>query len=598
MKIHPSDNVEVLLQPRGMAGGKTIPMGHKIALRPIKAGEMVIKYGQPIGHATTDIKPGDWVHSHNLATNLEGQLEYTYNPVQSVLDSTAVGGSTPVSADAMGVGSNTGTDGLKSVANPIYADSKVLCGESFQGYLREDGRVGVRNELWIIPTVGCVADFTRRLAQVYQRKTDLTVRSFEHNYGCSQLGGDHESTRRILAQLALHPNAGGVLVVGLGCENNRLSELKMLIETIQICHSSRTAPIQAPTPGTSQASAQEQGQTSAQGIQGVSQASAQGQGLAQGTGKSQSQGPGLASAYMDGAAVSRIPRVRFIEIQKESDEMQAATALLDELNAYAKAQIRTEQPLSKLCIGLKCGGSDGFSGITANPLLGQLSDYITARGAISILTEVPEMFGAETLLMNRCKDRRTFEKTVNLINNFKQYYLDHDLPVGENPSPGNKEGGITTLEEKSLGCVQKGGTSVVTGVLDYGEMAVTSGLNLLCAPGNDLVASTALAASGCQIVLFTTGRGTPFGTCVPTLKVSTNNELAALKPHWIDFNAGVMLEQGIKEGTTGADIAWESNNSVMQNLLDLVIRTANGQESLNEQNGYSSIAIWKTGVTL
>lgn len=545
MKIHPSDNVEVLLQPRGMAGGKTIPMGHKIALRPIKAGEMVIKYGQPIGHATTDIKPGDWVHSHNLATNLEGQLEYTYNPVQNLLDSTAVG----------------------------------MGGETFQGYLREDGRVGVRNELWIIPTVGCVADFTRRLAQVYQRKTDLTVRSFEHNYGCSQLGGDHESTRRILAQLALHPNAGGVLVVGLGCENNRLSELKMLIETIQICHSSRTAPIQAPTPGTSQASAQ-------------------GQGLAQGTGKSQSQGPGLASAYMGGAAVSRIPRVRFIEIQKESDEMQAATALLDELNAYAKSQIRTEQPLSKLCIGLKCGGSDGFSGITANPLLGQLSDYITARGAISILTEVPEMFGAETLLMNRCKDRRTFEKTVNLINNFKQYYLDHDLPVGENPSPGNKEGGITTLEEKSLGCVQKGGTSVVTGVLDYGEMAVTSGLNLLCAPGNDLVASTALAASGCQIVLFTTGRGTPFGTCVPTLKVSTNNELAVLKPHWIDFNAGVMLEQGIKEEPTGADITWESNNSVMQNLLDLVIRTANGQESLNEQNGYSSIAIWKTGVTL
>lgn len=557
MKIHPSDNVEVLLQPREMAGGKTIPMGHKIALKPIKAGEMVIKYGQPIGHATTDIKPGDWVHSHNLATNLEGQLEYTYNPVQNLLDSTEAGVSAPVCAGSTAVGGNT-----------------------FQGYLREDGRVGVRNELWIIPTVGCVADFTRRLAQVYQRKTDLTVRSFEHNYGCSQLGGDHESTRRILAQLALHPNAGGVLVVGLGCENNRLSELKMLIETIQICHSSRTAPIQAPTPGTSQASAQ-------------------GQGLAQGTGKSQSQGPGLTSAYMDGAAVSRIPRVRFIEIQKESDEMQAATLLLDELNGYAHAQMRTEQPLSKLCIGLKCGGSDGFSGITANPLLGQLSDYITAKGAISILTEVPEMFGAETLLMNRCKDRRTFEKTVNLINNFKQYYLDHDLPVGENPSPGNKEGGITTLEEKSLGCVQKGGTSVVTGVLDYGEMAVTSGLNLLCAPGNDLVASTALAASGCQIVLFTTGRGTPFGTCVPTLKVSTNSELAQRKPHWIDFNAGVMLEPDSVQKSGGNQTeAGLGQQSCMQNLLDLVIRTANGQESLNEQNGYSSIAIWKTGVTL
>lgn len=542
MKIHQSDNVEVLLEPRQTAGGKTIPMGHKVAIMPIKAGEMVIKYGQPIGHATCDIKAGEWVHSHNLATNLEGQLEYTYNPVQSVLDSTAVGGSTPVSADAMGVGSNTGTDGLKSVANPIYADSKVSCGETFQGYLREDGRVGVRNELWIIPTVGCVADFTRRLAQVYQRKTSLTVRSFEHNYGCSQLGGDHESTRRILAQLALHPNAGGVLVVGLGCENNRLSELKMLIETIQICHSSKTNPVQAPKMPV-------QGQNSQATVQN-----------------------------------SRVPRIRFIEIQKESDEMQAASDLLDELNAYAQAQVRTEQPISKLCIGLKCGGSDGFSGITANPLLGQLSDFITARGATSILTEVPEMFGAETLLMNRCKDRRTFEKTVNLINNFKQYYLVHGLPVGENPSPGNKEGGITTLEEKSLGCVQKGGTRVVNDVLDYGEMATTSGLNLLCAPGNDLVASTALAASGCQIVLFTTGRGTPFGTCVPTLKVSTNNELAQLKPHWIDFNAGIMLSN--------------ASDRPMQQLLDLVIETANGREALNEQNGYSSIAIWKTGVTL
>lgn len=488
MIIHPSDNVEVLLQPRELAGGKTIPMGHKIALKPIKAGEMVIKYGQPIGHATTDIKPGEWVHNHNLATNLDGQLDYTYNPVQQVLE--------PKSSEDEPAGSNL----------------------TFQGYMREDGRVGVRNELWIIPTVGCVADFTRRLAMVYQRRTDLTVRSFEHNYGCSQLGGDHESTRRILAQLALHPNAGGVLVVGLGCENNRLTELKMLIETIQICH----------------------------------------------IGKSDT------------------PRVKYIEIQKEADEMEASTALLDELNTYAQLQTRTEQPLSKLCIGLKCGGSDGFSGITANPLLGQLSDYITAKGAISVLTEVPEMFGAETLLMNRCKDSRTFDKTVNLINNFKQYYLDHDLPVGENPSPGNKEGGITTLEEKSLGCVQKGGTSIVTGVLDYGEMATVSGLNLLCAPGNDLVASTALAASGCQIVLFTTGRGTPFGTCVPTLKVSTNDELAARKPHWIDFNAGVMLK----------------GHSPLPELLDLVIKTANGQESQNEKNGYSSIAIWKTGVTL
>lgn len=485
MVIHESDNVEVLLEPGQCQGdGGVIPAGHKVARKAINAGEMVIKYGQPIGHATCDIAAGEWVHSHNMVTNLSGTLEYQYNPVPS--------------------------------GNCAAAPNSVI-GESFMGYLREDGRVGVRNELWIIPTVGCVSHVAERLAEEFQKRTPLTVRALKHEYGCSQLGCDHENTRKVLAALALHPNAGGVLVLGLGCENNRLSELRSLIQS-----------------------------------------------------------------DCDRYSSGQMPRVRFLESQAVDDEFAEGMRLLAELEAQASACVRTQQPLSKLCIGLKCGGSDGFSGITANPLLGRLSDLITQKGASTVLTEVPEMFGAETLLMNRCVDRPTFDKTVRLINDFKQYYLDHGQPVGENPSPGNKAGGITTLEEKSLGCVQKGGTGTVMDVLEYGQRVTVSGLNLLSAPGNDLVASTALAVSGCQIVLFTTGRGTPFGTCVPTLKVSTNSALADRKPHWIDFNAGPVLE--------GKDL--------LPDLLRLVLDTAGGDAALNEKNNYSGIAIWKTGVTL
>ena len=469
MIIHPNDNVEVLLESQG-----DIPAGHKVALRPIQKGEDIIKYGFPIGHATCDINTGEWVHSHNVETNLSGTLTYEYKPSPS---------------PSFHMGDKRGT---------------------FLGYLREDGRVGVRNELWILPTVGCVADLANELAREFRQMTSLTVRALSHTFGCSQLGEDHENTRHLLAALAAHPNAGGVMVLGLGCENNQVSELKPLI------HSSR---------------------------------------------------------------------VRYLEAQKVENERKEGLAMLRQLAHEAEQAQRTPQPLSKLCIGLKCGGSDGFSGITANPLLGRFSDWLTGQGGTTILTEVPEMFGAETILMNRCKDRATFGKTVRLINGFKEYYLRHGLPVGENPSPGNKAGGITTLEEKSLGCIQKGGTSAVVDVLQYTGQVNKSGLNLLCAPGNDLIASTALAASGCQMVLFTTGRGTPFGTCVPTLKVSTNNSLADRKPHWIDFNAGRLL-------------GGERVDNLLEEFIALIIRTAEGSASQGEQHNQSTIAIWKSGVTL
>ena len=389
---------------------------------------------------------------------------------------------------------------------------------TFKGYRRRNGDVGVRNEIWIIPTVGCVNGVVNQLADGLRRETDGgkgvdAIVAFLHNYGCSQLGEDHENTKKILRDMVLHPNAGAVLVVGLGCENNQPDVFREFI------------------------------------------------------------GP-----YDE-------DRIRFLVAQKVDDEYEEGMRILRELYAKCCQDKRTDVPLSELRVGLKCGGSDGFSGITANPLLGMFSDYLIAQGGTSVLTEVPEMFGAETILMNRCRTPELFQQTVSLINDFKEYFLSHGEPVGENPSPGNKAGGISTLEEKALGCTQKCGKSYVSGVMAYGDRLQAKGLNLLSAPGNDLVAATALAASGCHIVLFTTGRGTPFGTFVPTMKISTNSHLAAQKPGWIDFNAGVIVEDEPMEITC-------------RRFTDYVIRVASGEFVNNEKKNYREIAIFKNGVTL
>ena len=477
LQIHPADNVAVIL----VDNDPVAPRGHKVALRPIARGENVIKYGFPIGHATADIAQGEWVHSHNLATNLGDDLEYTYQPVDC---KAAQAGAPP----------------------------------TVNGYLRADGRMGIRNELWIIPTVGCVNGQANEIARRVKAGIDLTgiddVCAFTHNYGCSQLGQDHANTRSALAALARHPNAGGVLVLGLGCENNQIDRLREEI-----------------------------------------------------------------GEYDPG-------RVKFMVAQQVDDEIEAGVDLCRSIAGIMRHDRRTPQPVSQLKIGLKCGGSDGLSGITANPLLGMLSDRMTAWGATTVLTEVPEMFGAETLLMNRAASRDVFDRTVSLINDFKAYFRSYGQPIYENPSPGNKAGGITTLEEKSLGCVQKGGTSAVTDVLKYTQTSHVPGLNLLNAPGNDLVAATSLALSGCQMILFTTGRGTPFGTFVPTLKVSTNSQLAAKKSNWIDFNAGVLLDEGV------------SPDKVLDSLISTVIAVAGGQRTHNETSGSKEIAIFKSGVTL
>ncbi len=489
LKIHPKDNVAVATTAlqKGTAVApenaaltlvNDIPAGHKFALRDIAAGEKIVKYGFPIGHAAEAIKAGSHVHTHNTRSDLNSLLTYEYQPQ--------------------------------------FAPLSPRPARTFDGFRRPNGKVGIRNEVWIIPTVGCINAIAKQIevaAQQFVRGGLEAVVAYSHPYGCSQLGGDLLMTQKALSGLIRHPNAAGVLVVGLGCENNRIAELKKVL------------------------------------------------------------GP-----YDE-------DRVKFLVTQEVEDEEEAALALLKELCDRAAAMHREPIPASELALGLKCGGSDGFSGITANPLVGSLSDSIIAQGGSTILTEVPEMFGAETILMQRCVSREVFDKTVALINDFKEYFMRYNQPMDENPSPGNKDGGITTLADKSLGCTQKGGTAPVVDVLSYGEPVRQKGLSLLQAPGNDLVASNALLFSGAHMVLFTTGRGTPFGCAVPTVKISSNSDLYRRKSHWIDFDAGRLLGGETMEALTGE-------------LLSLVLDIASGRKKAKaEALDRRDLTIFKDGVT-
>lgn len=491
--VYENDNVVVAL--KDLSEGDTItvngqeillktdtPVGHKVAIQPIAQGENIMKYGYPIGHAKEAIDVGEWVHSHNTKTNLSGTLDYSYQPVEPV----------------------------KLPVPPVK--------RTFNGYIRANGEVGIRNEIWIINTVGCInktAEIIAKMANDQFKDQGIDgVFHYPHLFGCSQLGDDLLNTQKILSNLVHHPNAAAVLVLGLGCENNYVSQFKQVI-----------------------------------------------------------------GDYDEN-------RVKFLIVQEVDDEISDSLEVLEELVTYASTFKKQPIPVSKLKVGLKCGGSDAFSGITANPLVGAFSDILISHGGTSVLTEVPEMFGAETILMERAKDEETYSKTVKLVNDFKDYYLKHDQVVYENPSPGNKAGGITTLEEKSLGCVQKGGFSTIVDVLDYGDRLNKSGLNLLQGPGNDLIAVTALAAAGAHIVLFTTGRGTPFGGPVPTVKISTNTALNDKKKNWIDFNAGELLN-----GVQMNDLANE--------LFNYVVELASGDVlTNNEKNGFKEISIFKDGVIL
>lgn len=489
IRITERDNVAVALH--AAAKGETlkagdavvtaredIPQGHKIALVPIAAGEAVVKYGFPIGHATEPVEAGSWVHTHNMRTNLSGEEEYAYEP---------------------------------SVPEIEAAEA-----ETFQGYRREDGRAAVRNEIWIIPTVGCVNDVAKKLVSDNQDLVSGSIDglyTFPHPYGCSQTGDDHAQTRKLLAALARHPNAGAVLVLSLGCENLQHDQL-----------------------------VEELGEYDAE-------------------------------------------RVKFLTCQDVEDEFAAGRTLLEQCASYAGRYRREAVPVSELVIGLKCGGSDGLSGVTANPTVGAFSDMVIARGGSTVLTEVPEMFGAEGMLLSRCVNEKVFGKAAAMLNSFKDYFISHNETVYENPSPGNKKGGITTLEDKSCGCVQKGGTAPVADVIGYGEQVTAHGLSLLYGPGNDLVSATALTAAGAHIVLFTTGRGTPFGAPAPTVKIASNSGLAARKPGWIDFDAGPVAD--------GEPIA-----EAAKRLYALVLDIAGGRPSKTELLGYREIAIFKNGVTL
>ena len=486
IRINKEDNVALCVEKiekgdivMGVTALEDIPFGHKMALEDIKNGENIIKYGNPIGHAERDIKKGEWVHSHNLKTNLDGFLDYTYLP----------------------------TDIPKMESEERF----------FDGYLRSDGSVGIRNEIWIIPTVGCVNKtaelICKKANELYGGMCD-GIFAYTHPYGCSQLGDDMEYTQKILKGLALHPNALGVLLLSLGCENNNLD-------------------VFLPTLGDYDKE-----------------------------------------------------KIKTLVAQNEDDEIHEALEIIKKLCEKASKEKRQKISVSKLKIGFKCGGSDAFSGVTANPLCGRVTEKFVSYGSSVILTEVPEMFGAETLLMNRAKNEKVFDSAVKMVNDFKSYFKRHGQTVYENPSPGNKKGGITTLEEKSLGCIQKGGKAAVTAVLDYGEECRESGLNLLTGPGNDMVSVTNLTASGAHIILFTTGRGTPLGAPVPTIKISSNTPLYEKKKNWIDFNAGEVLNG-------------ESFDALCESLTEKIIAVASGKEkTLNEQNGYKEIAIFKDGVTL
>ncbi len=492
IQIHEFDNVAIAIDglTAGMevaVGGSScqvqndIPVNHKIALQDMEPETEVIKYGNVIGHTTKAVKKGEWVHSHNMQTSLDGMLEYTYEPTSGI------------------------------------TEDKERVKDTFLGYIRNNGEVGIRNEIWVIPTVSCVNHTVRMIAERAGKKFSEScdgIFAYPHNSGCSQLGEDHKTTQKILASIIKHPNAGGVLVVSLGCENNNLNEFRSVLGDIDE------------------------------------------------------------------------NRVKFLVAQEETDEIERGVELIAELLLTARKDKRTEVPASKLKIGFKCGGSDALSGVTANPLCGQIADRVAKEGGTAILTEVPEMFGAETILMNRADTKETFEKVVDLINSFKQYYINYEQPIYENPAPGNKAGGITTLEEKSLGCIQKGGHAQVTDTLKYGQKAGKQGLNLMNGPGNDNVSITNLVASGAQLLLFTTGCGNPLGTSVPSVKLASNSSLFDKKRHWFDFNAGTLLEG-------------RSIEELSDELWKLILDIASGRKKArNEENGYKEIMIFKDGVLL
>lgn len=484
--IHPDDNVAVALTAipsgtefAGVTASADIPQGHKMALKSMAENDQVVKYGFSIGHATVAIAPGDWVHTHNMKTNLSGEEQYSYNP---------------------------------NIRYPVSQKA-----ETFLGFRRPDGKVGIRNEIWIIPTVGCVNDVAKVMVKENQDLVTGTIDglyTFPHPFGCSQTGEDHAQTRKLLVALARHPNAAAVLVLHLGCEN--------------MTHEQFVEELGEFDPN----------------------------------------------------------RVKFLTCQEVEDELVSARSILEELAAFASQFRREEIPASELVVGLKCGGSDGLSGITANPTVGRFSDMLVAQGGSTVLTEVPEMFGAEGFLMDRCINEQVFHKAVDMINGFKTYFLRHHEVVYENPSPGNKTGGITTLEEKSCGCVQKGGSAPIMDVIGYGDAVTTKGLNMLYGPGNDLVSATALTAAGAHMILFTTGRGTPFGAPAPTIKIATNTSLATKKAGWMDFNAGVVADGDRTLEETGAD------------LMALVLEVASGKQTKTEARGFREISIFKDGVVL
>ncbi len=495
LQLHPTDNVavarvqvaageEIQLGPVVVRVSEPIAAGHKVAIRPIAAGEAILKYGQRIGLAGTHIDVGSWVHVHNVnAARLETEYEY---------------------------------------CNELIEPSKPAESRTFMGFRRADGKVGTRNYVALISTVNCSAT-TARYVAMELAKSDLRdfpnvdgVIPLVHKGGCAfSFGGeDHQQLNRTLAGFARHPNIAARLILGLGCETAQAGHLQ-----------------------------------SDHGLMQLGGPSA-----------SRSNGP--------------LPMVLNIqEVGGVRKTVDRAVGVLRDLLVQANDVRREPIPVSELLVGLECGGSDGASGITANPALGYASDLMVAHGGTAILSEIPEVYGAEQLLTRRSISREVADALLDRIHWWEDYAQRHHASIDNNPSYGNKQGGLTTIFEKSLGAVAKGGTSPLRAVYKYAEPVTERGFVLMDTPGYDPASVTGMVAGGAQVIVFTTGRGSCFGCKpAPTIKVATNTPMFNRMREDMDINAGTILE-----GATVEDVGRE--------IFEMIIATASGRQTLSEAQG-------------
>ena len=478
-----------------------VRLGHKLAVRAIREGERVKKYGQTIGFATRDIAPGQWIHSHNLtAGRFEREYEY---------------------------------------ATEIPPPPAPIEGRTFQGYRRAGGKAGTRNYIAVISSVNCSASVSKYISQRFDNSLLAKFPNVDgllpltHKGGCGlqYAGEDHQQLTRVLSGFATHPNVGAYLLVGLGCETGTLQYL--------VQHGGLA--------------------------EGVVQLNTKANGAAR---------PPVVLSMQDCGGTNKT--------------VEAGIAAIAEMLPRVNGVRREPIPASELILGCECGGSDGNSGVTANPALGAASDLLVAAGGTSILSETPEIYGAEHLLVRRARTRAIGEKLIDRIRWWEEYTAKFGVEIDNNPSPGNKEGGLTTIYEKSLGAVAKGGSTALCGVYRYAEPVTAQGFVIMDTPGYDPASITGMVAGGANVVCFTTGRGSCFGCKpVPSIKIATNTPMYEQMIDDMDINAGVILE--------GASVA-----DVGRQIFEFILEVAGGKRTKSEIHGVGEeeFAPWSIGPTL